>query len=133
MSGYIGKMIDKVKNFKQFVNENYVQQTTFTFGIGQNHKSNQNDILNYRKIGKLLKENTPITIEYRDGDSSMARQICVANIKLQEGTTDRVEYECKPYIETKSNLSAIENVDTINGALQIIEGYAKSIYDDRVE
>jgi hypothetical protein len=132
MSKEIRQMIDKVKNFNQFVNENYDNTTEFRFSLGEKNNS-QNNVLNYRKISELLIKQIPISMKYVDGDSSMGRPICTANISPTDGSKDVVEYECIPQIKTKGNLKTIRNTDTINGAIQTIQRYAESIYNDKVE
>jgi hypothetical protein len=132
MSKEIRKMIDKVKTFKQFVNENVNTPTEFRFGIGEKSNS-QNNVLNYRKINELIMKQTPISMKYFDGASSMGRPICMANISPSGGSKDAVEYECIPQIKTNSNLKTIRNTDTINGAIQTIQRYAESIYNDKVD
>jgi len=133
MSKEIRQMIDKVKNFKQFVNENYNNSSTeFRFSLGEK-KNSQNNVLNYRKISELLMKQTPISMKYVDGDSSMGRPICMANISPKDGSKEVVEYECIPQIKTKGNLKTIRDTDTINGAIQTIQRYAESIYNDKVE
>ena len=130
MSKEIRQMIDKVKNFKQFVNEN--TSTEFRFSLGEKNNS-QNNASNYGKISGLLIKKTPISMKYVDGVSSMARPICMANISPTDGSEDVVEYECIPQIKTKGNLETIRNTDTINGAIQTIQRYAESIYNDKVD
>ena len=135
MSKEIRQMIDKVKNvksFNQFVNENVNIPTEFSFSLGEKSNS-QNNVLNYRKISELLMKQTPISMKYFDGVSSMARPICMANISPSDGSKDVVEYVCIPQIETNSNLKTIRNTDTINGAIQTIGRYAESIYNDKVD
>ena len=132
MSKEIRQMIDKVKNFKQFVNENVNTPTEFIFSIGEKSNS-QNNVLNYIKISELLLKQTPISMKYVDGYSSMGRPICMANISPSGGSKDVVEYECIPQIKTNSNLKTIRNTDTINGAIQTIQRYAESIYNDKVD
>ena len=129
MSKEMRNMIDKVKNL---LNENVNTPTEFTFSLGEKSNS-QNNVLNYRKISELLMKQTPISMKYIDGDSSMSRPICMVNISPSGSSKDTVEYECIPQIETNSNLKTIRNTDTINGAIQTIQRYAESIYNDKVD
>jgi len=115
------------------INENYDNSSTeFRFSLGEK-KNSRNNVLNYRKISELLMKQTPISMKYVDGDSSMANPICMVNISPTDGSKEVVEYECIPQIKTKGNLKTIRNTDTINGAIQTIERYAESIYNDKVE
>jgi hypothetical protein len=131
MSKEIRQMIDKVKNFKQFVNENVNTPTEFRFSLGEKSNS-QNNVLNYRKISELLMKQTPISMKYVDGNLSMGRPICMANISPSGSSKDTVEYECIPQIKTNSTFNTIRNTDTINGAIQTIQRYAVDIYNDKV-
>jgi hypothetical protein len=132
MSKDMREIIDKVKNFKQFVNENVNTPTEFIFSLGEKSNS-QNNVLNYRKISELLMKQTPISMKYVDGDSSMSKPICMANISPSGSSKDTVEYECIPQIKTNSTFNTIRNTDTINGAIQTIQRYAESIYNDKVD
>ena len=122
------KMIDKVKKFKQFVNENY--STEFRFSLGENSNSEEN-LKNEKSIIELLKKKNTVSLKYKDGASSMGRAICMATISPTD-KTDVVEYECIPQIETNKDLKTIRDTDTIEGAIQIIQRYAVDIYNDKV-
>jgi len=131
MSKEIRQIIDKIKNLKQSVNENVNTTTEFRFTLGRNNNS-QNNVLNYRKISELLMKKIPVSLRYVDSNLIMGRTICVANISpLNDSKNNIVKYECIPQIGTKSKLHTIRNTDTINGAIQTIQRYAESIYDDR--
>lgn len=134
MSKEIREFIEKIKSINHFVNEDTNSTPTeFRFGIGVNHKSSSSDVSNYRKIGELLSKKTPISVKYFDGDSPMARPICMGKITPSEKSKEVVNYECIPQIKTKDNLKTIRDSDTINGSIQIIQRYAESIYNNKAE
>jgi len=133
MSEDIRKLIDKVKNLKQSVNENYNNTSTeFIFNVGLNTDS-KNNLLNYRKITELLIKQTPVSLKHIEGNSSMGRPISTTNIKPSGDSKNVVEYECIPQIKTKTNLKTIRDTDTIDGAIQTIQRYVESIYNDRID